>query len=106
MDNTSKQAWRWALGLALAAALVAGMIPQAAKAAAVRAEFYVGCYDVGQMALEKLPGVSRVTVGYRQGKETNGVYYDDQKITLQKMIKALKKAGTYKGLADGPSKVQ
>jgi hypothetical protein len=41
-----------------------------------------------------------VTSGFKNLKEINTVYYNPQQITLDDMIKALKAAGTYRGLAD------
>jgi hypothetical protein len=41
-----------------------------------------------------------VTRGFKYLKEINTVYYDPQQISVDDMIKALKAAGTYRGLAE------
>ena len=61
--------------------------------------FYVHWYDVGKTALDGLNGVKRVTRGFKNFKEINTVYYDPQQITIEDMQKALKAAGTYRGIA-------
>ncbi len=61
--------------------------------------FYVHWYDVGKSALEGLDGVKQVIRNYKKFKEINTVYYDPQLITIAQMIKALKGAGTFRGLA-------
>ena len=65
-----------------------------------KATFYVHWYDVGKSALEGLNGVSHVTVGFKNFKEINTVFYDPKQITIEDMVKALKSAGTYRGLAE------
>ena len=65
-----------------------------------KAVFYVYWYDVGKSALEGLKGVKEVTRGFKYFKEINTVYYDPQQITVDDMIKALKAAGTYRGVAE------
>ena len=65
-----------------------------------KAVFYVHWYDVGKSALEGLNGVSLVTNGFQDFKEINTVFYDPEKITIEDMVKALKDAGTYRGLAE------
>jgi len=40
-----------------------------------------------------------VTRGFKNFKEINTVYYDSQQITIEDMQKALKAAGTYRGIA-------
>ena len=62
--------------------------------------FYVHWYDVGKSALEGLNGVSHVTKGFKNFKEINTVFYDPEQITIEDMVKALKDAGTYLGLAE------
>ena len=62
--------------------------------------FYVHWYDVGKSALVGLNGISHVTKGFKNFKEINTVFYDPQKITIEDMVKALKDAGTYRGLAE------
>ena len=61
--------------------------------------FYVAWYDVGKKALEGLKGVKRVEKGFQNSKEINTVHYDPTLITIEKMEEALKKAGTYRGMA-------
>ena len=62
--------------------------------------FYVHWYDVGKSALVGLNGISHVTKGFKKFKEINTVFYDPKKITIEEMVKALKAAGTYRGLAE------
>jgi copper chaperone CopZ len=50
---------------------------------------------VGKEALEGLSGVKRVEKGFRDAQEINTVYYDPAVITIEQMVAALKKAGTY-----------
>ena len=64
------------------------------------ATFYVHWYDVGKSALEGLNGISHVTKGFKNSKEINTVFYDPTQITIEDMVKALKAAGTYRGLAE------
>ncbi|MFC1488346.1 hypothetical protein ACFL6B_00715 [Thermodesulfobacteriota bacterium] len=54
---------------------------------------------MGKSALEGLNGVKKVTRGFKNFKEINTVYYDPRRITIDRMIKALKSAGTFRGLA-------
>jgi copper chaperone CopZ len=54
---------------------------------------------VGKAALEGLKGVKKVETGFRDFKEINTVYYDPDKITVEEMEEALKKAQTYSGTA-------
>lgn len=42
MSTATKQAWLWALGLALTAALLAGAAPHASAASPHKVVFYVG----------------------------------------------------------------
>jgi len=51
---------------------------------------------VGQGALEGLDGIKQVTKGWRGFMETNTVFYDKTRITIEEMEDALRKAGTYK----------
>ena len=62
--------------------------------------FYVAWYDVGQSALEGLPGIKKVTKGFKGSREINTVYYDPGEIRTEKMVAALKAAGTYRGVAE------
>jgi copper chaperone CopZ len=55
---------------------------------------------VGKHALEGLPGVKKVTSGFRSSREINTVTYDPDQVTPEKMIEALKKADTFIGVAD------
>lgn len=50
---------------------------------------------MGKAALEGLPGVSKVERGWSGSREINTVYYDPKQISVERMIQALKKAGTY-----------
>ena len=61
------------------------------------AVFYVQWYDVGKAALEGLEGIRRIQKGFHNAKEINTVYYESSKITIEEMVDALKKAGTYLG---------
>ena len=62
--------------------------------------FFVTWYDVGKTALEELEGILEVTNGFHKGKEINTVQYNAAKVTPDKMIIALKNAGTYIGRAN------
>jgi len=57
--------------------------------------FTVKCYDEGKAALQGLHGVRKVETGIHYVKETDTVYYDPTRITIEEMETALKKAGTY-----------
>jgi copper chaperone CopZ len=50
---------------------------------------------VGKEALEGLKGIKKIGKGFRYLREINTVYYDPEIITIDKMEKALKNAGTY-----------
>lgn len=54
---------------------------------------------MGKAALDGLKGVKRVENGFRDGREINTVYYDPTVITIEEMERALKDAGTYRGIA-------
>jgi len=54
---------------------------------------------VGQEVLEGLKGVDAVNKGFQNSTETNMVWYDPTVITIDKIEKALKDAGTYLGAA-------
>ena len=54
---------------------------------------------MGKAALDGLPGVDSVTSGFSGGKEINTVNYDPKEISVKVMVKALKDAGTYLGIA-------
>ena len=62
--------------------------------------FYVGWYDVGKSALAGLKGVVKVKSGFLGSREINTVFYNPNLISAEKMIKVLKKAGTYRGVAE------
>lgn len=62
--------------------------------------FYVAWYDVGQSALEGLPGIKKVTRGFKGFREINTVFYDPHEISPEEMVAALKAAGTYRGVAE------
>lgn len=51
---------------------------------------------MGKAALEGLDGVKSVTRGWRGLTEINTVTYDKTKISVEEMVDALKKTGTYK----------
>lgn len=55
---------------------------------------------MGKQALEGLAGVKEVRRGFHLGREINTVTYDPAVITPEAMIAALKKAGTYQGVAE------
>jgi copper chaperone CopZ len=57
---------------------------------------------VGKAALEGLHGVKKVDKGFRGGREVNTVSYDPAEITVEKMVEALTRAGTYRGTAIPP----
>ena len=52
---------------------------------------------MGKAALDGLEGVRQVTSGFRGYREISTVVYDPQTITVQEMVDALKRAGTYRG---------
>ena len=52
---------------------------------------------MGKEALEGLPGVKKVTKGWSGPEEINTVTYDPSRITVDRMVEALKEAGTYRG---------
>jgi len=52
---------------------------------------------VGKSALEGLDGVKLVTSGFSGFREINTVTYDSKMISRDRMVSALKKAGTYLG---------
>ncbi|MDX1764303.1 MAG: heavy metal-associated domain-containing protein [bacterium] len=51
---------------------------------------------MGKRALDGLDGVHSVESGFRGFTEINTVIYDPSRITVEKMEKALKDAGTYR----------
>jgi len=55
---------------------------------------------VGKAALEGLHGVKKVENGFRGAREINTVTFDPAEITVEKMVEALKRAGTYGGIAE------
>ena len=71
----------------------------AGSEASAKTVFYVHWYDVGQAALEGLPGIKEIEKGFHNFKEINTVYYDPSLISVAEMEQALKKAGTYIGTA-------
>jgi hypothetical protein len=52
---------------------------------------------VGKSALEGLKGIKRITKAFRGIREINTVFYDPEKISVERMEEALKQAGTYVG---------
>ncbi len=57
--------------------------------------FKVRCYDEGKAALRELKGIKKIETGFHYIHETDTVYFDPTKITINEMETALKKAGTY-----------
>jgi copper chaperone CopZ len=55
---------------------------------------------VGKAALEGLHGVKKVEKGFRGMREINTVTFDPAEITVEKMVEALNRAGTYRGTAN------
>lgn len=55
---------------------------------------------MGKAALEGLHGVKKVGKGFRGAKEINTVTFDPAEITVDKMVEALTRTGTYSGTAD------
>jgi hypothetical protein len=55
---------------------------------------------VGRAALEGLRGVKKVENGFRGWREINTVSYDRAEITVETMVEALTRAGTYRGTAN------
>jgi hypothetical protein len=55
---------------------------------------------VGKAALDGLPGIHKVTRGWHLAREIDTVDYDPAKITIEEMTAALKRAGTYRGIAE------
>ncbi len=55
---------------------------------------------MGKAALEGLEGVKDVTRGFSGTREINTVRYDPNRITPEEMTKALKRAGTFGGIAE------
>lgn len=54
---------------------------------------------MGKAALEGLHGVKKVENGFRGAREINMVTFDPAEITVEKMVEALTRAGTYGGIA-------
>lgn len=52
---------------------------------------------MGKAALDGLEGVEKVTRGFRGFREINTVTYDPAVILPDRMVEALKAAGTYSG---------
>jgi hypothetical protein len=55
---------------------------------------------VGKAALAGLPGIKKVTRGWHNFREINTVDYDPAIISTDEMISELKKAGTFRGVAE------
>jgi hypothetical protein len=55
---------------------------------------------VGKAALEGLRGVKKVEKGFRGMRETNTVTFNPAEITVERMVEALVRAGTYRGTAN------
>ena len=54
---------------------------------------------MGEAALEGLHGVKYVEKGFRGAREINTVTFDPTEITVDEMVKALTRAGTYRETA-------
>jgi len=54
---------------------------------------------VGKAALEGLHGVKKVENGFRSWREINTVFFDPEVVTVEMMVEALTRAGTYRGTA-------
>ena len=46
--------------------------------------------------------MKKVAKGFRGGREVNTVTFDPTEITVEKLVEALKQAGTYRGTATPP----
>jgi hypothetical protein len=57
---------------------------------------------VGKAALEGLHGVKKIGKGFLGGREINTVIFDPGVVTVEKMVEALTRAGTYRGTAIPP----
>lgn len=80
-----------------------GSTPQATEDQPLaQATFYVQWYTVGKAALEGLPGVKKVTSGFKGLKEINTVSYDASRVTADEMVEALKAADTFIGKVKEP----
>ena len=83
--------------------LLMGITSAAAQeTTSARIVFYVAWYDVGKAALEGLPGIIKVTSGWHRFREVNTVDYNPAAISPDQMVRALKDAGTYAGIAKWP----
>ena len=60
-----------------------------------KAVIAVKWYGVGKRALEGLAGIKKVETGWHGIFEVNRIYYDPSKITIDEMVKVLKKAKTF-----------
>lgn len=55
---------------------------------------------MGKAALEGLHGVKKVEKGFRGAREINTVTFAPAEITVERMVEALTRAGTYRGTAN------
>lgn len=55
---------------------------------------------MGKAALEGLPGVEKVSSGFRGAREINTVTFDPARVTEKEMVEALTRAGTFLGTAE------
>jgi hypothetical protein len=55
---------------------------------------------VGKSALEGLEGIISVTRGFSGFREINTVIYDPMRISRDRMVSALKAAGTFRGIKE------
>ena len=90
-----------ALSMIIIVVITAGLSATASEDPALSKKvFYVTWYGVGNSALEGLEGVKKVESGFLNSREINTVYYDARLISMDEMIKALKDAGTFLGVAE------
>ena len=80
----------------LFAALASGVLAEDVTGSRAKVVFAVHCYDVGKSVLEGMDGVISVERGWSGFDEINTVVYDPEKITVEEMVNALKRANTYK----------
>ena len=55
---------------------------------------------MGKAALEGLVGIIKVENGFRGSREINTVLYDPNLVGPDEMINTLKRAGTFRGIAE------
>lgn len=67
------------------------------EATSARVVFFVACPELGEAALERMPGVERIDKGFLLGRAMERVWYDSSRITVEDMEARLKDAETYRG---------